>query len=93
VIEIVVPVPASAAGGAVRTAGGGPLDGALGVLDNSKPGFGDIARAALLELSRAGVMTDDSLYVRKPIAGRAAGTDDYDRLASGAVAVLVGSGD
>ena len=91
-IEIVVPVPASAAEGAGRAAAG-PLDGALGVLDNSKPGFGDIARAALAELRRAGVETDESIYVRKPIAGRAAEDDDYDRLASGAVAVLVGSGD
>ena len=92
-IEILVPAPPrssqrAAAGG--RDAG---LDGRFGVLDNSKPRFGLLARAAVAELGRAGIEHDSSLYVRKPIAGRAADEHDIDRLASGAVAVLVGSGD
>jgi hypothetical protein len=91
-LEIVVPAPAGTAAGA-QAVRHGPLDGPLGVLDNSKPRFGLLARAALAELGRAGIQHDSSLYVRKPIAGRAADGHDIDRLASGAVAVLVGSGD
>ncbi len=92
-IEIVVPAPSSTAAGADHAFRRGPLDGPLGVLDNSKPRFGLLARAALAELGRAGIEHESSLYVRKPIAGRAADEHDIDRLASGAVAVLVGSGD
>jgi hypothetical protein len=92
-IEIVVPAPPVSVGGGEQALRRGPLDGPLGVLDNSKPGFGLLARAAIAELGRAGIQHESSLYVRKPIAGRAADGDDIDRLASGAVAVLVGSGD
>lgn len=67
--------------------------GRLGVLDNSKPRFGLLARATIVELGRAGIEHDSSLYVRKPIAGAPADADQLDHLASGAVAVLVGSGD
>jgi hypothetical protein len=92
-IEIVVPAPPRSAdlpGTAARAAG---LSGRFGVLDNSKPRFGLLARAAGAELGRAGIEHDSSLYVRKPIAGRAAEEHEIDRLASGAVAVLIGSGD
>jgi hypothetical protein len=91
-IEIVVPVSATdqrSAPGQRSTR----LSGRFGVLDNSKPRFGLLARAAMAELGRAGIEHDSSLYVRKAIAGKAADEDDLDRLASGAVAVLVGSGD
>ncbi len=67
--------------------------GALGVIDNSKPKFEALARAVIAELEGAGFSHDDSLYVKKPSPTRPADPADYDRLASGAVAVLVGSGD
>lgn len=69
------------------------LKGRLGVLDNAKPRFGLLARAALAELGKAGVEHDSSLYVRKPMAGQPAEAEHIDRLASGAIAALVGSGD
>lgn len=92
-IEIVVPTISLLEERATPGRRTGRLDGPLGVLDNSKPRFGLLARAAIAELGRAGIEHESSLYVRKPIAGRAADEDDIDRLASGAVAVLVGSGD
>lgn len=91
-IEIVVPVPERRADTSHSTSRAA-FTGRLGVLDNSKPRFGLLARAALAELGEAGIEHDSSLYVRKPIAGQPASLGDLDRLASGAVAVLVGSGD
>ena len=87
------PAPPRSADPAEKALRQSGLGGRLGVLDNSKPRFGLLARAALAELGSAGIEHDSSLYVRKPIAGRAADEHDIDRLASGAVAVLVGSGD
>jgi hypothetical protein len=92
-IEILVPAPSRSSQRAAADGRDAELDGRFGVLDNSKPRFGLLARAAVAELGRAGIEHDSSLYVRKPIAGRAADEHDIDRLASGAVAVLVGSGD
>lgn len=92
-IEIVVPAIAPLEESATPGRRAARLDGPLGVLDNSKPRFGLLARAAIAELGRAGIEHESSLYVRKPIAGQPADEDDLDRLASGAVAVLVGSGD
>src|SRR2546425_12129884 len=69
------------------------LAGAVGVIDNSKPGFEALARAAVAEMTSAGSSTDDALYTRKPTATRGAAEEIVDRLAAGAVAVLVGSGD
>ena len=92
-IEILVPAPPRSSQHAAADGRDAKLDGRFGVLDNSKPRFGLLARAAVAELGRAGIEHDSSLYVRKPIAGRAADEHDIDRLASGAVAVLVGSGD
>ncbi len=90
-MEICVPVPEAAdqAGPLVaqRTVG------ALGVIDNSKPKFEALARAVLAELESSGFHHDDSLYVKKPSPTRPALPDEIERLASGAVAVLVGSGD
>ena len=90
-MEICVPVPEVAAQA-------GPLVaqravGALGVIDNSKPKFEALARAVLAELEGSGFHHDDSLYVKKPSPTRPALPDEIERLASGAVAVLVGSGD
>ena len=67
--------------------------GALGVIDNSKPKFEALARAVLAELEESGFHHDDSLYVKKPSPTRPALPEEIERLASGAVAVLVGSGD
>jgi hypothetical protein len=91
-IEIVIPAPERRGEASVSTPRAA-FTGRLGVLDNSKPRFGLLARAALAELGAAGIEHDSGLYVRKPIAGQPASPDDLDRLASGAVAVLVGSGD
>ncbi|HVW88056.1 MAG TPA: hypothetical protein VHC01_01195 [Gaiellaceae bacterium] len=91
-IEIVVPAPDRHDSAGVATPRAA-FDGRLGVLDNSKPRFGLLARAAIARLGEAGIEHDSSLYVRKPIAGQPADPADLDRLASGAVAVLVGSGD
>ena len=52
-----------------------------------------LARAAVAEMTPAGSSTDDALYTRKPTATRGAAEEIVDRLAAGAVAVLVGSGD
>ena len=90
-MRICVPVPEQhemlAADGPRRTVG------RLGVIDNSKPKFEALARAVLAELEHAGFEHDPSLYVKKPSPTRPAELVDVDRLASGAVAVLVGSGD
>ena len=67
--------------------------GALGVIDNSKPKFEALARAVLAELEASGFHHHDSLYVKKPSPTRPALPEEIERLASGAVAVLVGSGD
>ena len=69
------------------------LDGHVGIIDNSKPRFDVVARAAIAELAAAGMPHKDSLYVRKATATRAAEPAEIDRLAEGAVAVIVGSGD
>ena len=69
------------------------LRGSIGVIDNSKPGFSVLAHAVIHELERFGTEHRDSLYIVKPTATRAAGMEEIDRLAAGAVAVLVGSGD
>jgi hypothetical protein len=90
-MEICVPVPddtAQAGPAAVRRA-----VGSLGVIDNSKPKFEALARAVLAELETSGFHHEDSLYVKKPSPTRPALPDEIERLASGAVAVLVGSGD
>jgi hypothetical protein len=91
-IEIVVPVPEEVAGPRAerRIAG---VAGPIGVLDNSKPRFGTLARALVAELTSLGVAHDSSLYARKPMAGRPAAYAELDRLSNGAVAVIVGSGD
>lgn len=69
------------------------LSGNVGVIDNSKPRFDLLARAALRELARTGAKHADELYVAKTTATRAAEPDEIERLADGAVAVIVGSGD
>ncbi|HKP16880.1 MAG TPA: hypothetical protein VJT84_00285 [Gaiellaceae bacterium] len=69
------------------------LAGAIGVIDNSKPGFDVLARAVLDDLAGATDATDAALYARKATATRGASDDVIDRLSAGAVAVLVGSGD
>jgi hypothetical protein len=90
-MKICVPVPDAdfeARQAAARRAGG-----AIGVIDNSKPKFEALARAVLAELSGSGFHHDDTLYVKKPSPTRPALPDEIERLTSGAVAVLVGSGD
>jgi hypothetical protein len=90
-MEICVPVPEVATHAAPASAA--RAVGALGVIDNSKPKFEALARAVLAELEDSGFHHDDSLYVKKPSPTRPALPEEIDRLASGAVAVLVGSGD
>jgi hypothetical protein len=90
-MEICVPVPEAdtlAGPTAARR-----VVGAIGVIDNSKPKFEALARAVLAELETSGFHHEDLLYVKKPSPTRPALPDEIDRLASGAVAVLVGSGD
>jgi hypothetical protein len=93
-VRICVPVPedavaAAAPGDALpRTA-----TGALGVIDNSKPRFDVLARAAVAELERRGFTAGDEHYVRKPSPTRPATAGEIERLANGTVAVLIGSGD
>jgi hypothetical protein len=94
-MRICIPVPPEAKD--VATSVGLPiartLGGSIGVIDNSKPGFSVVARAVIRELERSGTDHRDSLYIVKPTATRAADMAGIDRLAAGAVAVLVGSGD
>ena len=90
-MEICVPVPEATGQAAPLVAR--RAVGALGVIDNSKPKFEALARAVLAELESSGFHHDDSLYVKKPSPTRPALPDEIERLASGAVAVLVGSGD
>jgi hypothetical protein len=67
--------------------------GAIGVIDNSKPKFEALVRAVLADLSSSGFHHEDVLYIKKPSPTRPALADEIERLSSGAVAVLVGSGD
>jgi hypothetical protein len=69
------------------------VNGRVGVIDNSKPRFDLLARSALRELARAGATHPDDFYVTKLTATRAAEPAEIERLAEGAVAVIVGSGD
>jgi len=93
-MRICVPVPSTPSGS--TGVGGTPLRrlaGPLGVIDNAKPNFDVLARKILSELTSAGGIQDEALYVQKTTATRAADPPEIDRLASGAVAVIVGSGD
>jgi hypothetical protein len=90
-MRICVPVPEEQA--AAVSAEPTRRAGAIGVIDNSKPKFGALAQAVLARLALDGFDHDESLYVKKPGPTRPAEPHEIDRLASGAVAVLVGSGD
>lgn len=70
-----------------------PLDGlAVGVIDNSKPGFNVIAEAARAELrERSGTL--DGPYRTKWTAAVAADDAVYDEMAQKCGVVLTGSGD
>lgn len=70
-----------------------PRQGAIGVIDNSKPRFDVLARSALAELKTNGFTHDDSDYVRKSSPTRPAALGEIERLSNGTVAVLIGSGD
>jgi hypothetical protein len=90
-MRVCVPVPEQQA----VASSGGPdrRAGAIGVIDNSKPKFAALAQAVLVRLERDGFTHDESLYVKKPSPTRPAEPGEIDRLSSGAVVVLVGSGD
>jgi hypothetical protein len=73
-VRICVPVPPEPSAG-VPPRAARRLVGAVGVIDNSKPRFDVLARAALRELERAaGLEHRDELYVRKPSPTRPAET-------------------
>lgn len=94
-MRICVPVPAESTSGAIASGESRPRPGVgpLGVIDNSKPRFDVLARAALGELGRRGFTTAETGYVRKPSPTRPAASSEIERLGKATVAVLIGSGD
>jgi hypothetical protein len=93
-MEVCIPVPPEAAHDASSALARGPRRlGRIGVIDNSKPRFETLARAAVAELATLGFSHEDEHYVRKPSPTRPATDGEIERLGNGTVAVLIGSGD
>jgi hypothetical protein len=92
-MKIRTPVPSSLGDSLLQRSARRSLAGEIAVLDNTKPGFAEVANAVLEALVGADATRRRGLYVTKGNPTRPAEEPDYERLSSGAVAVLVGAGD
>jgi len=92
-MRICAPVPSQLDGSHERSGNRRLLSGEIAVLDNSKPGFAVLAEGVLERLVASDAARRRGAYLTKSNPTRPADESDYDRLANGAVAVLVGAGD